>query len=302
MPKTEMYHNEFKNFHPLVNFFYFLFVILFSMFFMHPICLVMSLFCGLLYSFFLKGKKDIVKKLFYMLPIIFVTAIINPLFNHEGATILMYFSSGNPLTLESVFYGFCSSLMFVGVICWFSCYNEIMTSDKIIYLFGRIIPSLSLLISMALRFIPLFSKQLKTVVNAQKCIGNDIFKGSFFQKIKNGMTVLSIMITWTLENAIITADSMKSRGYGLFKRTSFSLFSFEKRDAFALTFIFLFSAYSLVGKMLGQMQFSYYPVLSGNPLSFFEVSVFVSYFMLLILPVVIEMWEVRRWNVLKSKI
>ena len=44
--------------------------------------------------------------------------------------------------------------------------------------------------------------------------------GSLLQRLKNAITILSIMVTWALENAIETADSMKSRGYGLPGRTA----------------------------------------------------------------------------------
>jgi energy-coupling factor transporter transmembrane protein EcfT len=90
-----------------------------------------------------------------------------------------------------------------------------MTSDKFVYLFGRIIPSMSLLLSMTLRFVPRFIAQIKVVSNAQKCVGRDASNGGVVQRVRNAITILSIMVTWALENAIETADSMKSRGYGL---------------------------------------------------------------------------------------
>ncbi len=66
----------------------------------------------------------------------------NPAFNHEGATILAYLPSGNPLTLEFIVYGLSAAVMMASVILWFSCYNAVMTSDKFVYLFGRVIPAL----------------------------------------------------------------------------------------------------------------------------------------------------------------
>ena len=77
-----------------------------------------------------------------MLPMLVAMALINPAFNHEGVTIIDYLPSGNPLTLESIIYGLCAAIMIVSVICHFSCYNEVMTSDKFIYLFGKIIPAI----------------------------------------------------------------------------------------------------------------------------------------------------------------
>ena len=98
-------------------------------------------------------------------------ALVNPAFNHEGATILTYLPSGNPLTLESMLYGAAAAVMLASVVLWFSSYNEVMTSDKFVYLFGRVIPALSLVLSMSLRFIPKFKVQMQTVSEAQACIG-----------------------------------------------------------------------------------------------------------------------------------
>ena len=92
-----------------------------------------------------------------------VAALVNPAFNHEGATILTYLPSGNPLTLESILYGAAAAAMLAAVVTWFSCYTAVMTSDKFVYLFGRIIPALSLVLSMTLRFVPKFQAQLQVV-------------------------------------------------------------------------------------------------------------------------------------------
>ena len=89
-----------------------------------------------------------------------------------------------------------------------------MTSDKFVYLFGRVIPALSLVLSMTLRFVPKFKAQVKIVSSAQRCVGRDVSNGGVLQRARNGLTILSILVTWALENAIETADSMRSRGYG----------------------------------------------------------------------------------------
>ena len=294
--------NEFKTYHPIVNFIYFVFVIGFSMVFMHPVCLCISLICGFTYSVMLKGKKAIKTNLIYMLPMLAIMALINPAFNHEGVTIIEYLPSGNPLTLESIVYGLSAAAMIVSVICWFSCYNEIMTSDKFIYLFGKIIPSLSLILSMTLRFVPKFSAQLKVVTGAQRCMGRDVSNGSVIKRAKHGLNILSVMVTWSLENAIETADSMKSRGYGIKGRTAFSIFTFDKRDKKALLSIALLGIYTFIGNMMGGMYFRYFPSVKWAENSLFGTSVFIAYFLLCICPVIIEIWEVRKWKAIKSKI
>ena len=294
--------NEFKTYHPIVNFIYFVFVIGFACAFMHPMCLIISLVCGFTYSVMLKGRGAIKRNLMYMLPMLVVMALINPAFNHRGVTILEYLPSGNPLTLESVVYGLAAAAMIVSVILWFSCFNMVMTSDKFIYLFGKVIPAMSLVISMTLRFVPRLMAQLKVVANAQRGVGRDVSNGSIIKRAKHGLSILSIMTTWSLENAIVTADSMKSRGYGIPGRTAFSIFTFDKRDKKALLCIILFGVYTFIGNMAGGMYFRYFPSLKAAELSAYGISVFASYLLLCLCPVVIEIWEVRKWKALESKI
>lgn len=294
--------NEFKTYHPIVNFTYFVAVIGFSMVFMHPGCIALSLICGFLYSVMLGGKKTLKFNLLYMLPLLIISATLNPAFNHEGITILAYLPDGNPLTLESIMYGLSASFMLTSVISWFSCFNSVMTSDKFMYLFGKIIPALSLIFSIVLRFVPKFKAQIKTVSNAQKCVGRDVSNGSIMLRAKNGIKILSIMITWCLENAIDTADSMKSRGYGLPNRTAFSNYNFSKRDFGALATILSLAVYILANAILGQIKFRFYPSMQGAEITLQSISVFIAYFFLCVTTIIIECWEAYKWKALKSKI
>lgn len=222
--------DTFSSYHPGVNFLYFALVIAFSMVFMHPVALGISLASASAILMNIGGKKAALFSLKFALPMMLATALVNPAFSHGGITILCYLPSGNPLTLESIVYGLASAAMLASVLLWFRCYTEVMTSDKFVYLFGKIIPSLSLVLSMSLRFVPKFKAQTDVVREAQSCIGRDISNGSLSQRMKNAVTIFSIMVTWSLESAIETADSMKSRGYGLAGRTAFSIYRFDGRD------------------------------------------------------------------------
>lgn len=294
--------DAFSNYHPLVNFLYFAFIFVFSMVFMHPVCLVVSLVSAFIYSISLKGKKAVKFNFIFLLPMMLITAIINPAFNHEGVTILTYLHTGNPLTLESIAYGVAASAMLSAVVCWFSCYNEIMTSDKFVYIFGRIIPSLSLVLSMSLRFIPKFKEQIKVVSNAQRCIGRDVSNGGILERARHGITILSIMVTWAMENAIETADSMKSRGYGLTGRTAFSIYSFDKRDKKAFITILILGSYVMLGGIIGGLKWRYFPSMKGIPLNVFSVSLWLAYITLCLMPVIIDRKEEHQWKVTQSKI
>ena len=140
--------DTFSGYHPLINFTYFVIVIGLSMFYMHPVFLALSLIGSVSYSIYLKGRKTVKVFLFGMLPVCLLAAAANPLFSHAGATMLFYLKDGNPVTLESIVYGLASGLMLAGVISWFSVFHEVMTSDKFMYLFGKVIPAFSLLLDV----------------------------------------------------------------------------------------------------------------------------------------------------------
>lgn len=297
-------HNggAFSGYHPLVNFLYFVLVLIGAMIFMHPLSLAISLLGAFTYSVMLSGNKALKFNLKYCIPMMLITALVNPAFNHEGITILTYLNNGNPLTLESIIYGIAAAAMIVTVIIWFSCYNAVMTSDKFVYLFGRVIPSLSLILSMVLRFVPRFKEQIKIISNAQKCVGRDVSNGSIIERAKHGLKILSILATWALENAIETADSMKSRGYGLPGRTAFSIFRFDKRDKKALATIALTGGLTYGGALGGTMYWRYFPSMKGVDIGIFSILTFIAYGALCSVPVVIQLWEDHTWKRLQSSI
>ena len=293
--------DSFSSYHPIINMFFFMLVLVFSMFFMHPACLVISFISAFTYSIYLNGKKALRFSLIFILPILIITALVNPLFNHKGGTILTYLRSGNPLTLESIVYGLAAALMLVAVISWFSCFNTVMTADKFAYLLGRVIPSLSLILYMSFRFIPSFKAQIKVISDAQKCIGRDMSNGSIISKARHGIRIISIMVTWVLENAIETADSMKGRGYGLPGRTAFSIFRFDRRDAFALLYILSCAAVVLTGAAMGAYHFRYYPTIKGDWTGAPAIVVFTAYFALGAFPLIINIKEDIVWKRIESK-
>lgn len=292
--------DTFSQYHPCINFGFFVSVIGISMFIMHPIFLAISLLGAITYSIYLNGKRALRFNIFMVVPALLLMAIINPTFNHRGETILLYVND-NPLTLESIIYGVVTAAMLVAMILWFSCYNSVMTSDKFIYIFGRVIPSLSLLFSMVLRFVPRFKAQIKVISHAQKCIGRDISQGSIWKRAKNGLLILSIMVTWALENSIETADSMKARGYGLHKRTAFSIFRLTKRDQVVGTLMSVMVIGIVVGFGTDMIYSMYIPRILINETSVESVLVYSSYFFLCFMPVILNIWEDIKWSYLRSK-
>ena len=285
-----------------MNFVYFTLVLTFSMFFMHPVYLTVSLLCAAAFSIRLSGKSALRPQLKFLLPTVLAVALINPAFSHAGVTILAYLPSGNPLTLESIVYGTAAAVMLAAVILWFSCFNVVMTTDKFVYLFGRVIPAMSLVLSMAFRFVPRFAAQFHDVSEAQRCIGRDVSEGSAVERLKKAASIVSIMVTWSLENAAQTADSMKSRGYGLSGRTAFSVYRLDGRDKALLVWLLLCGFYIVCGWAAGGIEFHYYPMITGAQLGAFQLSFMLAYLLLCLTPIVLDAVEDIKWKHSSSEI
>ncbi len=293
--------DEFSRFHPLINFIYFAAVIIFSAVYMSPPLVLISLAAALIYSIYLDGKKSLKFSFLMILPIALFAALVNVAFNHNGMTILCYLPTGNPITLESIVYGVTAAALLADVILWFFCFNRVITSDKFIYLFGRIIPSLSLILSMVLRFIPMLRRQHQSVAAAQCSLRKADGKNGFFSKIKRGTNVFSIMLTWSLENSIITADSMNARGYGLKGRTAFSRYRFYSRDGIVLAALIVLIGAQIFLTVIGCAKVSYYPYyeLSVTPISIYG---YICYALLCVTPMIINLTEDIKWNYFRSRI
>lgn len=291
----------FSSYHPAVNFSFFTLVIFCGMFFLHPLLLLISLCSAFLYYYYLNGKKAL--RLFFLvvIPMMVGISLINPLFNHRGITILGYFRQ-NPITQESIFYGAITGLMFGTIILWFACYNLVMTSDKFVYLFGRIIPSMSLIFSMVLRFVPKFANQFRVVADAQRTLGRDVGEGGIFHRIKQGIKETSIMVTWSLENSLDTADSMKARGYGLSGRTAFSIFRLDSRDKVFLIGLAGILLILLAGVVFDQHRVQYFPRIIYPETTSFSYILYGVYAILCLLPIILNIVEEVKWKHLQSRI
>ena len=288
--------DSFSEYHPFINLIYFAFTISFSLVLTHPLAQGISLICAVIYAISINGKKSVKFLLKYCLPMVLLTAFINPAFNHEGATTLLYFPNGNPLTLESILYGFSAGVMIITTLMWFSSFNSVMTTDKFIYLFGKVIPALSLVLSMSLRFVPKFKSQMQTVTEAQRSIGRDVSNGSLLQRTKTAIHIFSIMITWSLENAIETADSMKSRGYGLKGRTAFSIYRFDERDKYTLAWLSFCGLFIIAGALLNAFGFRYFPDIRYAAFDMTTIPFYCAYSALCITPVILNLKEERKWK------
>ena len=289
-----MQKDAFSKCHPAVNFLFFVLAICFGVIIMHPVYIALGVLPAASYYLFLKGRKG-VKIVLGMVPVFIFLSLMNPLFNHYGEHVLFYVFK-NPYTLEALYYGMTLGGMFVVMMLWFLCYSHVVTGDKFSCLFGGLIPSLSLLLTMVLRMIPNLQKKAVQITGARKGIGKGIYKESAFrEKLKSAGASVSSLTDWALEGSIITADSMRARGYGTARRTSFQIYRFTATDAALL----IIMAALLAGVIaFGGTAASFTPELYIEPAG----AGAIFYVIFLLIPVILNVKEAVLWHISISKI
>lgn len=296
-----MKRDAFSSCHPAVNFIFFLGALGFGMVIQHPAYLIAGILGSACYYLLLSGAKGL-KLILAMLPFCLLVTGINPLFNHQGDTILFYFF-GDPYTLEALIYGGVLAGILLVMILWFGCYSVVMTGDKFTSLFGNLIPSLSLLLVMIFRMVPNLMRQARQITGARKSIGKGAADQSrYMDKARDGMTVLGSLTTWALEGSIVTADSMRSRGYGCGKRGSFMIYRMTCRDWVLLGIILVLAAAVLAVASAGSTNATFTPEWYIAPVSGINSLGFIAYCAYLLIPTALNIEEALQWHFSRSKI
>lgn len=292
---------RFSDCHPIVNFIFYICTFVMGMCFVHPVFLLCSLAASMMYYGIV--KKSLFSYFFKICLLFTIISLVNPFFGTHGETILFTYFNGRPYTLEQLCYGAALAIMFVTILTWFATYQELMTSDKFLYCFGRFAPSVSMILTMVLRLVPSFQKKASQISGARECIGKSMANGTGYKKAEHGMVIVSALTSWALEGGITMADSMKSRGFGCAKRTSFSIYRFRKADSWLLGIITILIILILVCAWKGGMKVSYVPelkiVYSENIWTVFGS---ICYGAFLTIPTVLHLMEEMTWHILKSKI
>ena len=265
--------------HPTVTLLYFLAVTLPVMLCMEPLLLCISLAGALALLFSRTGGRNI-RTLLYFLALLLLIALVNPLFQHDGVTVL-FFLNGNPVTWEAIAFGRCAGAMTLAVLCWFLSMSQMMTTDKYLCVFGALSPKLSLMLSMALRFVPLFTKRMHAVRLAQRGLG--LYRdGTLPDKLRGELRVFSVTVTC--------------------RRTSDAEYDFHAWDGALLTLILLMLALTLCGLLTDAVAVTFYPALVRAERGVLAALTYAAYTLLSFLPTLLTVQEKIKWHFLQSKI
>ena len=213
--------------HPATMMAFFIAVIVLTLLSYHPVILGLSFVLAASSMVVYLGFKALGQSLAWLVPMAAIVVLFNTLFNRRGATELLTVGQYT-FTLESMLFGLSIALMLASVILWFRLYQEFMTSDRFLYLFAPLAPTMALSIVMVQRWIPLTKQRWLQIRSAGKMMNGSLAeyiqteearisgKGGKQSRLKvfHSLTrSLSALMSWSMEDAIEAADSMQARGY-----------------------------------------------------------------------------------------
>ena len=292
-----MKYDAFSKCHPAVNFLFFVGAIGCGVVIQHPAYLIAGIVAGAVYYLLLSGRKGW-KTILAMFPLFAFLTAINPLFNTYGERVLFHVFN-RPYTFEALLYGTAVAAMFVAMLLWFGCYNKVLTSDKFTSLFGNLIPAISLLLVMVFRMVPNFMRKTQQIIAARKSIGKGAGEAATNkEKLSDGMTVLGSMTSWALEGSVVTGDSMRARGYGAAKRSSFIIYRMTWNDWILLAVMLILIGITIIAACVGQFSAVFVPMIEIAPVSW-GLAAYTCY---LLIPSALHIKEAIQWHISRSKI
>lgn len=296
-----MKSDAFSGWHPGVNFLFFVGAIGFGVVFQHPAYLLAGAICAGSYYLVLRRGKGL-GLLLGMLPVCLLIAGVNPLFNTRGKTVLFYVFD-RPYTMEALLYGAAVAGIFLVMMLWFGCYSCVMTGDKFTSLFGNLIPALSLLLVMVFRMVPGLLRKGMQITGARRSVGKGLSgDAGYREKAAEGMTMLTALTGWALEGSIVTADSMRSRGYGAARRSSFRIYRMSLRDWLLLGVMLALAVLVLAAAAMGSAAATYTPELYIAPLTGMNWLGIGAYSAFLLIPSILYWREELVWRISRSRI
>ncbi|MGI6021044.1 MAG: energy-coupling factor transporter transmembrane component T family protein [Lachnospiraceae bacterium] len=292
----------FAGFAPGFIIFYYSVVIVLTCAVMHPAYLAVSLAASITFYIIL-NKGSGIKPLVRLIPVFLVLSVINPVFNTKGEHVL-FVLFGRNYTFEALIFGISAAMMVTAVIIWFMSFGKVMSSDRLTSVIGKRVPVLSLLLVMVFRLIPTYERKGRLISESRKCVGKGITdEDGIRSKLKSAAGILGALSGWALESSVVMAGSMKSRGYGCTRRTSFEIHRKRNRDiaAFIVTVISFFTAVALM--ICGAGSASFIPALDLSSVKSVKgLAGICSFAILVFIPSAIDIWENISWALSKSKI
>lgn len=291
-------HIVFEQLNPWVMFTYYVVVIACAMIFVQPIFLAVILLLIIAVDLLGKGGHQVLTLLEGGLFMVAFIMVLNPLLNNRGAHVIWSFG-GLLITVESILYGFLMALSLMCVLLIFVSYNQYFTSQKLMYIFARFSPKLTLLTMITLRFVPLFLRRFRGITQAQAVRGIEVKQGNFRQRSLGVTKLLEVLLVSSFNHALQTADSMSARGYASSKRSSYQRYKFTSRDGLALGWLVILSGICFYAASRGVGRMVIYPSVGSFGLNQQGWLVLLGVILIISFPLILEGWEWLWWHLLR---
>ena len=321
---------ELTSIHPGVYLLYYFIMVLFAFIFSDPYFVVTFLIL-ILVLIALQGISHELKNIMKLfIPLSILIMILNPLLNRTGAH-KIYLWSGFFITYEAIAYGILMSLALLIVILVFSSYNRSVSYQEMLYIFSKKLPIISMIIVMALRFIPLINSRAIEVQKLNNLKSNGIelesddeeridvdtfnsnintdYNSKLVDKLKSNKRIAAIIkeaktlgkimgitVSWSLEESMFTAKSMKARGYNATERTSYLSYKFSNADFAFIALIIITVGIIIAGLLKGVGMINIYPSIDFR-FSNLPFNIYYLAFIVFLLPLIyLEIKERILWH------
>lgn len=284
----------FSTYHPAVAFAFIVCAAVFSMAAMQPVYVALSLAGALATSVVVRGGRQTLHSLAWVVPMCLIVACANPLFSASGSTELFRIG-GIAIYLESLIYGLCSGGMFASVFLWFASYANCMTSENSLALLGNVAPTVTLMASQVLRLVPQFVSRGRAISSVQDAASAAV-PVTKRDQASGRFRIVSVLMEWGMEDGIARTDAMRARGYACgARRTTYKRYRLGRSDALVLAFTLLLAAANAFLMAVACSQYAFYPTMT--PLRpWWGYAVYAAF---LAIPVALQLKEWWQWRSLK---
>lgn len=202
---------------------------------------------------------EVLKTLKPMIFLIVFTCILNIFFNKKGNTVLWEPNSRIKVTVEGLHFAVKIVLRILYLVIGTSLVTFTTTpteiTDALEYLmtplkiFNFPVRDVAIIISIALRFIPIFIEETDKIIMAQKARGADFETGNIFKRAKMHIPILIPLFVNAFRKADELADALDSRCYNATKkRTKMKVLKISYRDIIGILVVVTICTLIMVDK------------------------------------------------------
>ncbi len=192
-------------------------------------------------------------------------ALLNPIFSRGGLDVLWQTTLGPfavKVTVQGVVFGVTSALRLAVVTLAFALFTLVIDPDEQLGLLSRLSFRSGLVLSLAARLFPVFSRDATRLADAQRSRGVELDRGRRRERAAARVPLLAALLTRSLERAVDVAASMEARAYGSGSRSRWTRRRRWSAADLATAAAAAIAAIALLGGLVsGAFAYDFFPLL-----------------------------------------